>query len=88
MSKHKQRRERREEYHRMLDAELAQEKIFINRVVRTLNDDGRDYAPDGQPIKSDFWRYMASRRLSAVQNSRAALSLVERAVNSIRVHRH
>lgn len=85
MSKHKQRRERREQYHRMLDTELSQEGNFVKRVVGTLNRDGLDFAHDGQLIKADFWRYIDSRRRSAVQNARAGQALVERAVNSIRV---
>ena len=85
MSKHKQRRERRAEYHRMLDAELDQEKPFVNRVLNTMNRDGLDTAPDGRPIKADFWRYIRSRMQSAIHTARAGLCLMERAINSIRV---
>jgi hypothetical protein len=85
MSKHKQRRARRAEYYRMLDAELDQEQPFVNRVLGTLNRDGIDTGPDGRPIKADFWRYMKSRRQTAVQTARAGLCLMERAINSIRV---
>lgn len=72
MSKHSERRARRAAYHRMLDAELSQERRFVDRAIRTLNDDGVDVAPDGNPMRADF-------------TARPGLSLVERAINSVRV---
>lgn len=86
MGKHRQRRERRERYHEMLDAELNQEKPFVNRVLGTLNRGGQDFGPDGRPIKADFWRYIESRRKQkTIHTSLAALSLIERAINTVRV---
>ena len=87
MSKHRDRKERREAYHRMLDAELDQERPFVVRAVGTMNRDGMDFGADGRPIRSDFWRYIRSREAQARQAARAALFLVEKAVNSVRVHR-
>lgn len=85
MSKHSERRARRGAYHSMLDAELDMERPFVDRVIRTLNDEGVDVAPDGNPIRADFWRYIASRQKTDVNTARAGLSLVERAINSVRV---
>ncbi|MEI6809752.1 MAG: hypothetical protein WCN95_13605 [bacterium] len=87
MSKHSDRRERREEYHSMLDAELAQERGFIDRVVAAIDRKGVDIAPDGREIRADYWRYIASRQKTDGQAARAALHLVQRAVNSLRVRR-
>ncbi|MEI7899678.1 MAG: hypothetical protein WCK89_05465 [bacterium] len=87
MSKHTERRERRERYHRMLDAELDAEKPFIHRVVDSINSGGIDFAPDGRAIRADFWRYIRSRQQSAPHKALAGLSLVERAVGSLKVRR-
>ncbi|MFA7158758.1 MAG: hypothetical protein WC299_05595 [Kiritimatiellia bacterium] len=88
MSKHKRRRERRQKYYQMLAAELAMDKgdkMFINRVISTLNHRGLDYAPDGHPIKSDFWGFVESRRQSDIQTARAGSFLVEKAIGQIQV---
>lgn len=87
MSKHSERRARREAYHSMLDAEIDQERPFVDRVVGTLNNDGLDVAHDGNPIRADFWRYIESRRKMEINTARAGLSLVEKAINSVRVRR-
>jgi hypothetical protein len=85
MSKHSQRRARRAEYHSMLDVELDQERPFVRRVLRTLDSSGEDIAPDGRPIRADFWRYIESRRKAEIHTARAGLCLVEKAISLIRV---
>lgn len=85
MSKHKQRRERRAKYREMLRAELDEERGFSRRVIRTLNHGGLDIAPDGQPIKADFFATIRAWEKTDHQSSRACLSLVEKAVHQIQV---
>lgn len=85
MSKHKQRRERRAKYREMLHAELDDERSFIRRVIRTINRDGFDVAPDGRPIKADFFSAIQEWEKTDQQSSKACLSLVENAVHQIQV---
>jgi hypothetical protein len=87
MSKHSERRERRGACHNRLDAELDHERPFVDRVLSTLNHRGMDIGPDGNPIRADFWRYIAARQKTDLNTARAGLSLVDKAVNLIRVHR-
>ena len=90
MSKHKDRRQRRERYHQMLDAELGSdgaERQFVNRVLSTMDHDGVDFAPDGRPIKADFWRYVASREGFNVHTALAGEHLIERSISMIQVDR-
>jgi hypothetical protein len=83
MAKHKDRRERRAQYHRTLDAAVEDEQHFRSRVIHSLEHNGLDIAQDGRPIRADFWRYIESRLAAAPQNALAAVSLVERAVHSV-----
>ena len=87
MSKHSERRARRAEYHRMLDAEIAKEGQFVGRVLRTMWNGGLDVAPDGDTNRADYWRYIESRRKPDLNMARAGLSLVEKAITSVRVRR-
>lgn len=82
--KHHARRCRRENYHGMLDAELEAEHVFQRRVIRAIDRGGLDIAPDGRPIKADYWRYMQDRDGDPGQAAQACLYHVERAVGSLR----
>ena len=81
ISKHKQRRERRTKYREMLRAELADEATFKRRLNRVLNEDGRDFAPDGQVIKGDFFGAIEEWKKTDPQSARACLSLIEAVVH-------
>jgi hypothetical protein len=85
MSKHKQRQERRDKYRERLRTELADERAIIRRVIRSLNHNGLDIAPDGQPIKADFFGTIREWGKTDQQASRACLSLVEKAVSQVQV---
>lgn len=85
MSKHKHRRERRAKYNQMLRAELDHERHFTRRVIETINRDGLDVAPDGRPIKADFFGAIQEWEKTDQQSSRACLSLVEKAVHQVQV---
>lgn len=85
MSKHKHRRERRAKYHEMLRAELNDERQFARRVIRTINHGGFDVAPDGRPIKADFFGTIKAWKKTDQHSSNACLSLVEKAVHQIQV---
>lgn len=84
LSKHKRRRARREAYFQMIDAETAHERHFMGRVVHTLNTDGIDTAPDGRPIKANWWAYIDSRDKRDRNAALACHYLVDRAITSIR----
>jgi hypothetical protein len=88
MSKHKKRRERRKKYHQMLAGELEQERVFVQRVIRSVDHGGMDIGPDGRPIKVDWWRFLEEQKSQNFHNGLAAQDLVERAVLSIQVRRH
>ena len=81
LSKHKQRRERRTKYREMLRAELADEVIFKRRINRVLNEGGRDFAPDGQEIKGDFFGAIMEWEKTDPQAARACLNLIEAVVH-------
>ena len=85
MSKHQQRRERRAKYRDRLRTELDDERAIVRRVIRSLNHDGLDIAPDGQPIKADFFGAIREWEKTDRQSSRACLSLVEKAVHQVQV---
>lgn len=85
MSKHKQRRERRQKYQEMLRAELNDERQFTRRVIRTINRAGFDVSSDGRPIKADFFGAIQAWEKGDPQSSRACLNLMERAVRQIQV---
>jgi hypothetical protein len=85
MSKHKQRRERRSKYRERLRTELADERAIIRRVIRSMNHNGLDVAPDGRPIKADFFGAIREWEKTDQQSSRACLSLVEKAVRQVQV---
>ncbi len=97
LSKNKRRRLRRENYYCSLDASLEDEGRFVRRVIATLDHQGLDIAPDGRPIKANFWGFIR-QRMEASERSRneqtqrdlansslACLDLVERAVNTLTV---
>ena len=84
VSKHKKRRDRRFKYYEMLDRELSSERYFQGRVVETINRKGLDIAPDGRPIKADWWDYMKSRDRSRINNAYACLYLMELVIRSLR----
>ena len=83
-SKHKRRRQRREQYYEMLDDELSVERHFKGRVIDALNHEGLDIGPDGKPIRSDWWGYMKSRDRRRINNSRACLYLLQQSFRGIR----
>jgi len=85
MSKHKQRRERRAAYWMALFSELSDEWPIIHRVIRSLNCNGFDIAPDGRPIKADFYAAIKSWEKSDEPSSKACLDLVQRAVRQLQV---
>jgi hypothetical protein len=85
MSKHKQRRERRDQYLVRLQSELNDERKIIRRVIRTLNHNGLDIAADGRPIKADFFGVIRHWEKTDKQASRACLYLVERAIHQIQI---
>ncbi|HEV2842603.1 MAG TPA: hypothetical protein VGW39_14870 [Chthoniobacterales bacterium] len=85
MTKHKQRRERRAKYFAMLDGMLANEPAFVQRVIDTLDYQGLDYAPDGKPIRADFYRYMKDRAKTDGTATLAVLDFLERAKRRIAV---
>ena len=85
MSKHRDRKDRRKEYHRMLSAELnTSDRSFRSRVIRVLDRDGLDTAPDGRPIKADLWRFRDSQRHDHA-TCLAVGELINRATDSCRV---
>jgi hypothetical protein len=83
ISKHAKKRARLQAYFRTLDGEVEL-PAFKERIFRSLNNHGRDIAPDGHPIKADFWRYIRSRKRSAPQNALAASKHMADAIASIR----
>ncbi len=85
MSKHAHRRARRAKHLEMLRAELSDERAFTQRVVASLNNRGLDWAPDGRPIKADFFGAIQVWEKSDKPASLACLDLVERAVAQIQV---
>jgi len=85
MSKHAQRRARRAKHLEMLRAELSDERAFTQRVVATLNSRGLDWAPDGRPIKADFFGAIKVWEKTDKPASLACLDLVERAIAQIQV---
>ena len=85
MSKHSQRRERRLKYREMLQAGLNDERRFTRRIISTLDHGGFDVAPDGRPIKTDFFRTIQEWDKTDPQSSKACLSLVEKAIRQIQV---
>ena len=85
MSKHQKRRERRQKYFAMLDAELPNELAFVERVINTLDDQGLDCGSDGETIKADFHRYIKQRKKTDPTASLACLDLLERAKRKISI---
>jgi hypothetical protein len=83
-SKHARRRERRELYYEMIDSELPLERAFSGRVIDTINHSGLDIAPDGRPIKSNWWHYMQTRDGRRSANAHACLYLLEKTYRSTR----
>lgn len=85
MCKHQKRRVRREQYYRMLDQQLAEERAFVKRVVYTMDHNGYDRAHDGRPIKANFFRYLQDRQRKDRPASLACLDLLERAVKQVAI---
>jgi DNA-binding winged helix-turn-helix (wHTH) protein len=85
MSKHAQRRARRAKHLEMLRSELSDERAFTKRVIATINNRGLDWAPDGRPIKADFFGAIHAWKQADEPASLACLDLVERAVAQIQV---
>jgi hypothetical protein len=85
MSKHQQRGQRRDSYYAVLDATLADEQGFVNRVLNTLDNGGLDQGADGRPIKAEFHRYIEQRRAKDPTASLACLDFLERAKRRISI---
>ncbi|MDA1275502.1 MAG: hypothetical protein O2960_15895 [Verrucomicrobia bacterium] len=85
MSKHKRRKERQAEYREMLRAAMDDEPGFRRRIFRTLDHGGLDTAPDGRPIKADFFGAIRDWEKKDPHTSRACLSLVEQVVHRLQI---
>lgn len=85
MSKHKARRERRERYFDYLKVELSDPKRFKQRVISTIDQGGMDTAPDGRPIKANFWGFIKAQEKADQPTSLACLDLMEQSVKQISV---
>ncbi len=83
LSKHEQRRLRREAYYRMIDGDLTNERHFMGRIIDVLNRKGIDYAHDGRFIKANWWHYMSTRVKSRRINALACLYLLDCTYRSI-----
>lgn len=82
-SKHAKKRARLQAYFKLLDGEIEQPR-FRNRIIRSLDNGGWDFAPDGQRVRANFWRYIRSRERSAPQNALAASKHMKDAIASLR----